>query len=74
MAKSAATKTVGTNVEYVIEGDILTIKVDLSEKGSPSNSGKTFILASTGGNKNIGDVFIGLNVYRYADKKKKKDK
>lgn len=63
---------VGRNVEYAIEGSILTIVIDLDAKAEPSKSGKTLIVASTGGNKLIGDIVIGLNAYRYADEKKKK--
>jgi hypothetical protein len=77
MAKSAAAaattskmKKIGENIEYSIEGDKLTMVVDLSADGKPSNSGKTIILASSKGNANVGDVKVGLNVYRYADKKK----
>jgi hypothetical protein len=33
-----------------IEGDILTIKVDLSKDFGPSASGKTILIASTEGN------------------------
>ena len=55
------------NVEMTQEGDILTIKVDLSKEFGPSSSGKTIIIASTEGNQSIPDkedIKIGLNVYR----------
>ena len=55
------------NVEMMQEGDILTIKVDLSKEFGPSSSGKTIIIASTEGNQSIPDkedIKIGLNVYR----------
>jgi len=38
------------NVEMTQDGDILTIKVDLSKEFGPSSSGKTIIIASTEGN------------------------
>jgi hypothetical protein len=38
------------NVEMIVEGTILTIKVDLSKEFGPSASGKTIIIASTEGN------------------------
>jgi hypothetical protein len=49
-----------------VEGDILTIKVDLSKEYGPSSSGKTIIVASTEGNVSIPDreEKLGLNVYR----------
>lgn len=54
------------NVEMTVEGNILTIKVDLSKEFGPSSSGKTIIIASSEGNVNVPDreEKIGLNVYR----------
>ena len=54
------------NVEIKVEGNILTIKVDLSKEFGPSASGKTIIIASTEGNVAVPDrdEKIGLNVYR----------
>ena len=55
------------NVEMLIEGNILTIKVDLSKDFGPSASGKTIIIASSEGNQSIPGkeaVKIGLNVYK----------
>ncbi len=60
------------NVDMDVQGDNLTLTVDLSKEFGPSKSGKTIIVASTEGNKTIpGRVEkIGLNVYRQPDKKK----
>lgn len=55
------------NLDMIIEGNILTIKVDLSKEFGPSSSGKTIIIASSEGNQSIPgkeDVKIGLNVYK----------
>ena len=54
------------NVEIKVEGNILTIKVDLTKEFGPSASGKTIIIASTEGNVSVPDrdEKIGLNVYR----------
>jgi hypothetical protein len=55
------------NVEMKLDGDILTIKVDVTKEFGPSASGKTIIIASTEGNISIPEkdyVKIGLNVYR----------
>jgi hypothetical protein len=54
------------NVEIKVEGNILTIKVDLTKEFGPSSSGKTLIIASTEGNVSLPDrqEKIGLNVYR----------
>ncbi len=54
------------NVDIKVEGNILTIKVDLSKEFGPSASGKTIIIASTEGNVSVPDrdEKIGLNVYR----------
>ena len=55
------------NVEMTVEGDILTIKVDLTKEFGPSSSGKTIIIATTEGNVSIpgrDEGKIGLNVYK----------
>lgn len=55
------------NVELSLDGDILTIRVDLTQTYGPSSSGKTTIIASTEGNVAVDagrDEKIGLNVYR----------
>jgi hypothetical protein len=55
------------NVEMIIEGNILTIKVDLTKDFGPSASGKTIIIASSEGNQPIPGkemIKIGLNVYK----------
>ena len=46
--------------------DILTITVDLSQDLGPSKSGKTVLVASTGGNQLVygRSEKLGLNVYR----------
>jgi hypothetical protein len=53
------------NVEMSLSGNILTIKVDLSEELGPSASGKTSIIASTESNVTIPaheEAKVGLNV------------
>ncbi len=54
------------NVQMMVEGNTLTIKVDLSKEFGPSSSGKTIIIASTEGSVSVPDreEKIGLNVYR----------
>ena len=55
------------NVEMKVDGNILTITVDLSKEFGPSSSGKTIIIASTEGNVSVPgaeDKKVGLNVYR----------
>ena len=54
------------NIDMIVEGNILTIKVDLSQRFGKSSSGKSTIIASTEGNQSIpamDDIKIGLNVY-----------
>lgn len=54
------------NVEMSVNGDILTIKVDISKTFGRSSSGKSTIIASTEGNVSIpgrDEVKIGLNIY-----------
>lgn len=55
------------NVEMKVEGNFLTIKVDLSKEFGKSSSGKSTIIASTEGNVKVPgkeDVKIGLNIYK----------
>lgn len=57
------------NVETV--GNVLVIKVDLTQDFGPSSTGKTISIASTKGNKPIEgtDAIMGLNVYKYPSSK-----
>lgn len=57
----------GENVSMRVEGSILVIEVDLSQSLGLSASGKSEIIASTGGNVGVPgqpEVKVGLNVYR----------
>lgn len=55
------------NIEYVVEGDFLIIKMDLTQDLGPSASGKTQIIATSSGNQMIetpkGEIYLGLNLY-----------
>lgn len=55
------------NVDMKLEGNILTIMVDISKEFGKSTSGKSLIIASTEGNVSIpekDEIKIGLNIYR----------
>lgn len=54
------------NVEMNLNGDKLTITVDLTKEFGPSSSGKTIIIASTEGNVTVPgrEEKIGLNIYK----------
>ena len=55
------------NVEFEVESDQLIIRVDLSQELGESSSGKSVIIATTGGNVTVPGreaVKAGLNVYR----------
>ena len=52
------------NVEISHERSKLIITVDLNREFGRSASGKTTIVASTEGNQKVGDVYVGLNVYK----------
>lgn len=57
------------NIEMTVSGDILTIKVDLSQSFGRSASGKSIIIASTEGNQTIPenvDIKAGINIYKKA--------
>jgi hypothetical protein len=55
------------NVEMKVDGNILTVKTDLTKDFGPSSSGKTIIIASTEGNVAVeghAETKVGVNVYR----------
>jgi len=59
-----------------VDDGILTLRIDTNKDIGPSASGKTIMIASSGGNKkiNVGtegnedNVMLGLNIYRYPPK------
>jgi hypothetical protein len=55
------------NVEMKVNGNKLTITVDLTKEFGKSSSGKSIIIASTEGNVDVPGMEgakIGLNVYK----------
>ena len=55
------------NIQMEVQDNVLVITVDLSKSYGLSGSGKSVIIASTGGNIAVPgreEVKIGLNVYR----------
>lgn len=52
-------------VKGEIKGDVLVLMIDISAKAregaNPSKSGKTHVLATTGGFTRFGDVSVSLN-------------
>ena len=63
------------NVIVKQEGNSLTITCDLTANHGLSKSGKTQIIASTEGNQTVAEVngekvFLGLNLYKYAEPKR----
>ena len=56
------------NVNMAVDGNILTITIDLTQDFGASKSGKTTVVASTLGNVGLPapyeNVKIGLNVYK----------
>ncbi|HPY60570.1 MAG TPA: hypothetical protein PLG55_07595 [Methanospirillum sp.] len=55
------------NVDMKVEGNALTITVDISKDYGESKSGKSITIASTEGNISIPgheEIKIGLNIYR----------
>lgn len=55
------------NVQMEVQGETLVIRVDLTKEYGLSSSGKSVLIASTGGNVAVigrEEVKIGLNVYR----------
>ncbi len=55
------------NIEMKVEGDILTIKINLAEDFGASRTGKSRIIASTEGNQPVEGkpgAFVGINCYK----------
>ena len=55
------------NVSMRVDGSLLVIEVDLTQTLGPSSSGKSEIVATTGGNApvpGLEEVKVGLNVFR----------
>lgn len=59
---------IGQNVTVEVKDGKLIATVDLSQKGTPSASGKSIVIGSTRGNVKLAEhgVSLGLNVYRKA--------
>ena len=59
------------NIKIDTKGNLLTITIDLSQKGLISKSGKSLVIASTEGNQAVGtekgQFFLGVNCYKKAD-------
>jgi hypothetical protein len=59
-------RSLGNNVKYDVDGDTLTLKIDLSEEGCLSRSGKSRVIASTAGTGYvISDQYhVSVTVYK----------
>ena len=58
------------NIEMQVNGDVLIVTIDLSQRHGKSGSGKNEIVASTEGNQSIpgrDEIKIGVNVYTKAE-------
>lgn len=55
------------NVQTKVEGNTLTITVDLSKEFGPSKSLKTIVIASSEGNHKVEgtETYLGINIYKY---------
>lgn len=55
------------NIDVKVDKNKLTLVIDLTKSGKASGSGKSILIASTGGNAKVEGfegVQFGLNVYR----------
>lgn len=53
------------NIIIKTEGTMLGLTIDLSKTQGPSKSGKSIVIATTGGNKEIAPgIYMGVNIYR----------
>lgn len=65
MTGKISSMKIGTNIAASLDGDILTLKIDISERNGKSASGKTTIVATSSGNQMVPGtpVIIGVNAY-----------
>ncbi len=57
----------GKNIKASVKGDTLTLVIDLTKNQGESGSGKSEIVATSGGNVEVDDtkgLRLGLNLYR----------
>lgn len=55
------------NIELKVDGNILTVKIDLSKTHGASSSGKSIIIATTEGNQVVAPgIMAGINIYKKA--------
>ena len=55
-----------TNIEMKVEGNLLTIKIDLSKRSGFSKSGKNQVVATTAGIVDVpgkAEIKIGVNAF-----------
>ena len=55
-------KSIGENVVAETKGSVLTITIDLAQPGHLSSTGKTMLVASTGGFQVVGPCGEALNL------------
>ena len=61
------------NINMDVSDNVLTVTIDLSQDQGPSKSGKTVMIASTGGNVDITGhdlpyvIKLGINCYHHTD-------
>jgi hypothetical protein len=66
MAQTATTQpnSIGRNVVAEMEGTVLVLRVDTAKSQGRSKSGKSEILATTGGAAKLNGFAVNLNVYK----------
>ncbi len=54
------------NITMVLEKNMLVLRINVKDTGTPSASGKSVVVASTRGNVPVPgtDLTLGLNLYR----------
>lgn len=53
-----------SEVNVAVKGNILTVTIDLDHKGEESKTGKSKVIATTGGFVMAGNTRLSLNVIR----------
>ena len=65
MAKDKKTKEkeFGTNCKASVDGDILTLEIDLSEEGEESGTGRSMVVAKTNGFEPVPDTDVAIKMF-----------
>jgi hypothetical protein len=66
MPKNGTTNTTKTNIEITRKGNLVILTINMDKFVKESASGKSILIATSGGGIMIGDAKLNLNLYKAA--------